>query len=136
MGSSDSADRQAKYRRIVDIIDKFVDSEGKIFSYCMADDGFVSIAVYSDEGDHILRHDMLDELSDPVLDAWYAEPKGKRWEYFELIINDADFTFDFTYPGEFDPDEGWSDRETRLLEKNLGRKPVDYGSAEGWVYPE
>jgi hypothetical protein len=136
MDAHDGSDRQKHYQRIVDIIVNHVESAGKIFSYCMADDGFVSIAVYSDEGDHILRHEMLDELADPVLDAWYAEPKGKRWEYFELVVNDADFTFDFTYPGEFDPKEGWSDREIRLLENQFGKKPVDYGSPDGWVYPD
>ncbi len=125
---------QPPYQRIVDLIDEQVQSGGKIFSYCMADDGFVSIAVYSDEGDHILQHDMLDALADSVGNAWYAEPKDKRWEYFELVVNDADFTFEFTYPGEFDPDEGWSEREIRLLQKHLGKKPIDCG--QGWVYPD
>lgn len=136
MNKHSSRKAQPHYQRIVDIIVNHVASAGKIFSYCMTDGGMVSIAVYSDEGDHILWHYMLDELSDPVCDAWHAEPEGKRWEYFELVINDADFTFDLTYPEEVDRDETWSERETRLLEKHLGRKPVDFGSPEGWVYPD
>lgn len=129
-------DRQHLYQRIVDIIAEHVATNGKIFSYCMADDGFVSIAVYSDEGDHVTQHELLDELAQPVLDAWYTQPEDKRWEFFELIINEEDFSFNFTYPGEFDPDEGWSEREVRLLEMHLGKKPVDYGSPDGWVYPD
>ncbi len=129
-----SPEAHAHYQRIVDTIDHRVESKGKIFSYCMADDGFVSIAVYSDEGDHILQHDLLDDLADPVADAWYADREGKRWEYFELVINDADFTIDFTYPGDFDPQESWHDREMRLLQKHLGKKPIDCG--QGWVYPD
>jgi hypothetical protein len=72
---------------------------------------------------------MLDELAYPVLDAWKAEPEGKRWEYFELVIDDATFTIDFTYPGEFDPDEGLMDRLRRLLEKHFGNKPINNGSS-------
>ena len=133
MSIGDRSDTQSPYQRIVDIIDDHVASAGKIFSYCMTDGGMVSVAVYSDEGDHILRHEMLDELSDPVVDAWRSEPENMRWEYFELVINDDDYTFDFTYPGEFDPDETWSERDLRLTEKNLGKKPIDYGSSEGWI---
>lgn len=133
MSTSDGSVRQPHYQRIVDIIDDHVASAGKIFSYCMTDGGMVSIAVYSDEGDQILRHEMLDELSDPVVDAWRSEPEDRRWEYFELVINDNDYTFDFTYPEEIDPEETWSDREVRLLEKHLGKKPVEYGSSDGWI---
>ncbi len=133
MSTSDGSVRQPHYQHIVDIIDDHVASAGKIFSYCMTDGGMVSIAVYSDEGDQILRHEMLDELSDPVVDAWRSEPEDRRWEYFELVINDNDYTFDFTYPEEIDPEETWSDREVRLLEKHLGKKPVDYGSSDGWI---
>lgn len=133
MSTSDGSVRQPHYQHIVDIIDDHVASAGRIFSYCMTDGGMVSIAVYSDEGDQILRHEMLDELSDPVVDAWRSEPEDRRWEYFELVINDNDYTFDFTYPEEIDPEETWSDREVRLLEKHLGKKPVEYGSSDGWI---
>lgn len=136
MSASNGNIANPHYQRIVEIIDYHFESKGKIFSYCMTDGGMVSVAVYSDEGDHIFWHYMLDELSDPVCDAWHAEPEGKRWEYFELVINDADFTFNFTYPTEIDPEESWSDREVRLLKKHLGKKPVDYGSSDGWVYPD
>jgi hypothetical protein len=125
----------ALYQRIVDIIDEHVDSTGKILSYCVADDGYVSIAVFSDEGDHVLRHEMLDELAYPVLDAWKAEPADKRWEYFELTIDDEKFDFSFTYPGEFDPEEGSMDRQRELLRKHFGKKPVDFGIGE-WSYPD
>lgn len=109
---------------LADIADD--DPEG-IFLYVEVGEGWISPNVFKEE-DNSVRWltPRNEELTDLLFDAWYLEPKGKRWSVMEYDIRDGKFEVSFKYPEEVDVESMDHDRREDALVARYGDKPVIY----------
>jgi len=102
------------------------DPEG-VFLYVEIGPGWVSPSVFKEEGKVVrfLDFDQSD-LYDLLIEAWHAEPEGKRWSVMEYAIKDGHFSVSFKYPEEIDVDTMDPKHREDALRARYGDKPVIY----------
>ena len=112
------------------ILSNVANKRSRYFLYTEVEPNVVDISIYE-----VLESELLwlDDEDDPdgddevtylILDAWNAEPEGKRWVAMEYSIDDGRFAVQLHYPGEIDFED--DDRREKLLAKRYPGKSVRY----------
>jgi len=97
-----------------------------LFIFLEVEEGSVYGAVFKDEGDVLRYYDPSRALCDLALEAWEAEPEGKRWLVMEYVVHDFKFDVHLTYPEEVSPKESAPDRRRAALDSRYPGKTVLY----------
>jgi hypothetical protein len=102
------------------------------YCYNEARDMWLSLSAYHDEGNRIVYYSPSREFGDAVEDLWHAREHENRWGAMRYEIVDGQFSVEFDYPDQFDPDEDENIREDRALKARFGDKPIYYPPPEDW----
>ena len=102
------------------------------FSYTEVREMWMGPSAYHDEGNRVVYHDPSRKFCDAIWDLWYKREPEKRWGAMRYEIIDGEFSVEFDYPDQFDPNEDENDREERALKARYGAKPIYYPPPEDW----
>jgi hypothetical protein len=102
------------------------------FSYTEVREMWMAPSAYHDEGNRVVYYRPSREFGDAVEDLWYEREPEKRWEAMRYEIVDGQFSVEFDYPDQFDPDEDYNVRQERALKARYGGKPIVYPKPEDW----
>lgn len=97
----------------------------RITVYAEAGDNWSGTSIYHDEGHRIAYTDELD-VSEIILDLWYAEPADKRWKEMQFDIDGAKFHARNFYPEDMKKRESYRTRRERAVRERFGDKPIYY----------
>jgi hypothetical protein len=102
------------------------------YSYTEVREMWMGPSAYHDEGNRVVYYDPSREFCDAIWDLWYEQEAGLRWGAMRYEIADGEFSVEFDYPDQFDPNEDENDREARALKARYGDKPIYYPPPEGY----
>ncbi len=100
------------------------------FAYVEVREMWMAPSAYHDEGNRVVYLRTSLEFDEAVEDLWYAKEAGLRWEAMRYEIVDREFSVEFDYPDQFDPDENHNDRRESALSARYGDKPIYYSPPE------
>lgn len=103
----------------------FGPGEHHITVYVEAGDMWVGTSIYHDEGHRVAFIDDLD-ISEILLDIWYAEPVDKRWEEMQFDIDGTKFHARNFFAEELKKRETYMIRRERAVRERFGDKPIYY----------
>ena len=102
------------------------DNPNGAYSYTEVREMWMGPSAYHDEGDRVVYCDPSLEFCDAVEELWYEREAEKRWGAMRFEIVDGQFSVEFDYPDQFDPNEDEDVREERALKARYGDKPIYY----------
>ena len=102
------------------------------FAYVEVQEMWMAPSAFHDEGNRVVYLRTSHEFDEAVEDLWYAKEAGLRWEAMRYEIVDGEFSVEFDYPDQFDPDESCDVRQDRALKARYGDKPIHYPPPEDW----
>ena len=102
------------------------------YSYTEVREMWMAPSAYHDEGNRVVYYSPSREFGDAVEDLWYEREPGKRWEAMRYEIADGQFSVEFDYPDQLDPEEDYDGRRERALKARYGDKPIYYRPPEDW----
>lgn len=102
------------------------------YAYVEAEEMMLSPSLFHDVGNRVVYYSPSSELCEAIWDLWYAEPEEKRWATMHYEIADGQFSVEFGYEENADPEELSMDRRDRILKARYGDKPIYYPPPEDW----
>lgn len=96
------------------------------FSYTEAREMWMSPSVYHDEGNRVVCYRPSMEFCDAVEELWYAREPEARWEAMRYEIVDGQFSVEFDYSDQLDPNKYADARQDRAVKARFGDKPIIY----------
>jgi hypothetical protein len=104
---------------------------GDAFLYAEADDGWVAPSVFKDLPESIAYRGLEDdtlcaEISDQILNLWYAAPPDQKWNALIMTVSGNTFDARFQYAEGWDESEDEADRCNRMVKAKFGDKPITY----------
>lgn len=103
-----------------------------IYAYAEVRDMFMSAGVYQDEGNRVAYYTPKHDFAEAVEDLWHLRTQEERWGAMRYEIVDGEFSVEFDYPDQFDPNEDEDVRQERALKARYGDKPIYYPPPEDW----
>lgn len=102
------------------------------FAYVEVREMWMAPSAFHDEGNRVVYLRTSIEFDEAVEALWYTKEAGLRWEAMHYEIVDGQFSVEFDYPDQLDPDESCDDRRERALKARYGDKPIYYPPPEDW----
>jgi hypothetical protein len=107
------------------LLEWFGPGEHHITLYAEAGDMWTGASIYRDEGNRIAYTSELN-VSDIILELWYAEPPDKRWKEMQFDLDGTKFHARNFYTDELNKRESYGTRRERAVKERFGDKPIYY----------
>jgi hypothetical protein len=105
---------------------------GGVFLYVEVGEGWISPNIFKEEAEQVRWLEPDDkELIDLLFEAWYLDPKDKRWSVMEYVMKEGKFEVSFKYPEEINVELRDHDHREDALIARYGDKPRVYPPPEG-----
>lgn len=102
------------------------------YSYTEVQEMYMAPSAYHDEGNRVVCYRPSPGFCDAIWDLWYKQEPEKRWAAMRYEIVDGQFSVEFDYPEQHDPNELDDYREERALKARYGDKPIVYPKPDDW----
>jgi hypothetical protein len=124
------------YQKIgAEVLSSIEDLNGKALIYAEVEDGALSDGILYEKGMNRTPtfkfcSAELSELIYSLWEEWKKNAKNKEWKGIAYLIEDGDFTLDFTYPDQMQSDEDMPERRPRVFKKYFGDVEIDYSDPD------
>jgi hypothetical protein len=115
-----------------DVLEVASESIGKILFYCEVEDGAMTSDIfYLTDKDKVKYKYANTKLKLYVYDfweKWSSYPENQEWRAMTYVIEDGDFSVEFTYPDKIDIEAPYYERRPHIIERHFSNADVDYSN--------
>lgn len=104
---------------------------GQLLVYADIEEGMIEACMfYCQTGRRFIRHQCCsDDLADLMYQLWLQwrkVPGNQAWRVMAFVVDGGQFGIDLIYPDQLAPDEDGAELWTPVVQKYLGKAPIDY----------